>query len=269
VRASDRYRETGSTIPISAFAGGVNIYAYCEGDPIDYADPTGLCGASIGDVFAQLRNGDTWREGLATSGYALGNLFTGGRAFSQYSNRPGFEASRACWGIGAAAAGSAGAVAAWTVAAPIVATNPMYISWAAGTGTSAAGVVGKEALDALEAGPGDGEVPIAYGPSAQGALREFANRFGAKTLSDNPNVDALPIEDLSRQVLDKAAQTGRPVLWDLTHMDDDIAGVINGTNRPNAVTSLELQHKYQNWSRFEPVVTFFRNDAKVGVPWLK
>jgi RHS repeat-associated protein len=153
-----------------AFAGGVNIYAYCDGDPIDYADPTGLCGESIGDVFAQLRNGDTWREGIATSGYALGSLLTLGRAFGEYSNRPGFEASRACWGVGAASLTAAGAVAMAPAVVQAVGSSSLYTSWAAGGGTGAAGVVGKKALDALEEGAGgsssivinvagEGEVP--------------------------------------------------------------------------------------------------------------
>src|SRR5207247_964457 len=113
-------------------------FAYCANRPVSGIDPLGL-DVSFGDIMGQLGNGDTWGQGLATSGYALGNLLSLGHAFGDQAGRPGFGASQVAWGVGLGALATAGALAA----APIVATNPAFINWATGgAGAGGAGVAG-------------------------------------------------------------------------------------------------------------------------------
>ena len=70
-------------------------------------------------------------------------------------------------------------------------------------------------------------------------------------------------EAFSKQTLDAAAASGRPVIFDLTHMQD-IPGVLSGTGRfANTVTGAELRYIQSSWARFQGNVTF------IGglVPW--
>lgn len=115
---------------------GINWYNYCRNNPLMGIDPSGL-DVTVGEIVQQLAYGSTWSEGLATSWYALANLATLGHAYGNQSGRPGFGASQVAWGTGGVALACAGGLAA----APIVASNSLYVAWAAGE-AGAVGTVG-------------------------------------------------------------------------------------------------------------------------------
>lgn len=73
--------------------------------------------------------------------------------------------------------------------------------------------------------------------------------------------------DFSMQTLDSAAESGRPVIFDLTNMQD-IPGVLSGTGQfANTVTGAELRYIQANWATFQGNVTFYSGGAPAGVPW--
>jgi RHS repeat-associated protein len=105
------------------FAGGLNLYSYCSGDPVNSVDPSGLVGVQFGNV--KLAWGDPdliftaggVGMGVATGTAAVGNalsfgLYDGGG----YRSQPGFGASSMIAGVGREAliaAGTAGAGSAY------------------------------------------------------------------------------------------------------------------------------------------------------------
>ncbi len=100
-------------------AGGLNLYAYCENNPLSKVDPDGKDGEFIRALFS----GEVWGKGLMTSGAALGSslsmgLYDGGA----YKNEPGFSQSRTSWDVaqiclsGARGLATAGKKAAETLA---------------------------------------------------------------------------------------------------------------------------------------------------------
>jgi hypothetical protein len=76
----------------------------------------------------------------------------------------------------------------------------------------------------------------------------------------------MTLRQFSLQTLDSAAATGRPVVFDLTHMQD-IPGGLSGSAYPNAYTTMELQHIQSNWNKFSPLVQFMQNGKPVNAPW--
>ena len=118
-----------------------------------------------------------------------------------------------------------------------------------------------------EAAAAEGVRPLVYGPGAGRALRTTAERVGGQTLTDLSKPMEMGWEDFSKQTLDAAAASGRPVIFDLTHMQD-IPGVLSGTGRfANTITGAELRYIQANWARFEGNVTFYNGGVPVGVPW--
>lgn len=105
--------------------------------------------------------------------------------------------------------------------------------------------------------------PLVYGPSAGGELAATAERLGGETLTALEKPMEMGWEAFSKQTLDAAAASGRPVIFDLTHMED-IPGILNGTGRfANTVTGAELRYIQANWARFQGNVTFLGG----AVPW--
>jgi Domain of unknown function (DUF4150) len=114
--------------------------------------------------------------------------------------------------------------------------------------------------------PTDGEKPLVYGPSARGALAARAEEIGGVTLTSIEKPMELSWTQFSLQTLDEAAAAGRPIVFDLTHMQN-IPGVLDGTAFPNAVTSKELRHIKENWSGFRDVVHFCKDGKRAERPW--
>ena len=105
--------------------------------------------------------------------------------------------------------------------------------------------------------------PLVYGPSAGGRLAELAEQLGGDTLTSLPKPPELGWEAFSKQTLDAAAASGRPVIFDLTHVQD-LPGVLSGTGQyANTVTGAELRYIQANWAQFQGNVTFIGG----GVPW--
>ncbi len=91
------------------FDGGINLYAYCYGDPINYIDPGGMDGSPYLVFDAQ----DTLmgvKMGFAALGYAFS--FTLWKPGEEYTSAPGWDASKYCAGVGAGATYAAAALAA-------------------------------------------------------------------------------------------------------------------------------------------------------------
>ena len=111
--------------------------------------------------------------------------------------------------------------------------------------------------------------PIAYGPSADGGLRDFANAHDAINLNDLPGPPDGDWIRYSLSTLDQAKADGRDVLFDLTNMDD-IPGVLAGTGEwADNVTGHELRHIRSNWnSGFSDNVTFYFFGHEASPPWL-
>ena len=112
----------------------------------------------------------------------------------------------------------------------------------------------------------DTQKPLVYGPSARGSLAARAKELGGETLTDMEKPMELGWTEFSLQALDRAAASGRSIIFDLTNMND-VPGVLDGSAYPNAVTSKELKHIKENWSDFEDVVCFCKDGKKVKRPW--
>jgi hypothetical protein len=115
----------------------------------------------------------------------------------------------------------------------------------------------------LQFGPDD----LVYGPAANGELRALADRAGGRLLNDLPKPADSTFREFTIDTLNAASQSGRMVRFDLTHMDD-VAGLLNRTG-PHAdkITSIELRHIRDNWSRFRHMTRFYRNGREVPPPW--
>ena len=69
-------------------------------------------------------------------------------------------------------------------------------------------------------------------------------------------------------MIDKTVASGNKIHFDLTYMQN-IDGVLNGTYKPNAITSTELNYIKNNWIRLKESVKFYLNDMEVKAPWIK
>lgn len=109
---------------------------------------------------------------------------------------------------------------------------------------------------------------ICYGPSANGNLSDvFAPGQGGITLTALEKPVELTFWQFSKEIMERYVSEGGEILFDLSHMDD-IPGVLAGTSRPTATTSLEICYIRDNWGRFSNIVKFFRDGIQVGPPWL-
>jgi hypothetical protein len=111
-----------------------------------------------------------------------------------------------------------------------------------------------------------GETDLVYGPSAKGALRKLVEEAGGRLLTDLPKPPELTFEQFSLQTLDKAAESGNMIRFDLTNMQD-IAGTLNGMGKfADTVTGAELRHIQLGWGTFQNVVKFYFRGAEVPPP---
>ena len=96
------------------YLGGMDLYAYCDGNPVGALDPLGLWTVTIpgldGNPFLQFNSGEAGYA-FKTSVAALGSAATGFLTFGlwswdggQWKNQPGFQGSKTSWDVAATAA---------------------------------------------------------------------------------------------------------------------------------------------------------------------
>lgn len=108
---------------------------------------------------------------------------------------------------------------------------------------------------------------LVYGPSARGELRALAQRLGAQTLNDLPKPVGLGWVEFSLLTLDRVAEAGGTVIFDLTHMDG-IADVLSGIGPfAQTITGVELRYVRDNWPRFKAIVQFYEQGVRRAAPW--
>jgi RHS repeat-associated protein len=216
------------------FAGGLNLYAYCDNDPVDMVDPDGLGGVWIGGV--HLGDDHPWlvfdapglAAGLGTGVAAVGSagtfgLWDGGDAQCQ----PGFGVSRGLaafgrdillWEAGASLLGRAAPLLA-RIPRPALRLRPGFarIPGLGGRGIRAIGTEGEEAVSQAigvprNVGPGRATVP-GTGP---GGFRvpDFspAATIAARgTVVEVKNVQVLKITQQLRDLIAYARSRGVPL----------------------------------------------------------
>ena len=114
-----------------------------------------------------------------------------------------------------------------------------------------------------------GKNDLVYGPTANGALTKLVKRAGGATLNNELSGfrGTVRMENYSKQKLAEAANSGRQVHFDLTHVKD-IKGVLSNTGPfANRVTSQELRFIRDNWRHFKTKPKFYENDIEVAPPW--
>lgn len=113
-----------------------------------------------------------------------------------------------------------------------------------------------------------GENDLVYGPSANGKLRELQEQAGGKLLSDLPKPPGTTFEAFTKSTLNEAAQTGKQVHFDLTHVEE-VENVLKGEGKfANKITSVELRHIRDNWENFAVKPKFYSGGSEIGPPWL-
>jgi RHS repeat-associated protein len=209
----------------SGMAGGVNLFGYAAGDPLDFIDADGQNPAAVA--------------------VAVGVVLLGGGMVQSSDDYPGVAAYGAVVGTGAALAASGLGSALGRAVSSV---------W----GRVAVGALGTK-QDAVCEGVEDASAavrPLVYGPSAGGKLAELAEKLGGETLTQMEKPVEMSFRQFSIQTLNEAAASGRPIVFDLTNMQE-IPGVLDGTSQyAGTVTAMELRHIQANWSSFEPVVKF-------------
>jgi RHS repeat-associated protein len=114
-----------------------------------------------------------------------------------------------------------------------------------------------------------GRNDLVYGPSARGYLRALQQEAGGVLLDDLPKPPELSWEEFTVKTMNEAAETGRNIRFDLTHMED-LEGVLNNQGPwKNTVTAVELRYLKANWARFSKVAHFYVNGVEVKPPWVK
>ncbi len=155
-------------------------------------------------------------------------------------------------------------------APPEVRSTLQYQFWHAAGPIAVTGPIGEvetvvEEAETVLAEAAEGAGPLVYGPSAGGRLAATAEQLGGETLTSLPKPAELGWEAFSKQTLDAAAASGRPVIFDLTNVQD-LPGVLSGTGQyANTVTGAELRYIQANWARFKGNVTFIGGATEV--PW--
>ena len=100
-------------------------------------------------------------------------------------------------------------------------------------------------------------------------MRKRANELGGELLTDLPVPEGGVTNwtTFSLSTLDAAAASGRPVVFDLTNMED-VPGVLDGSAHADKVTSKELRHIKDNWDdKFKDNVVFCKDGKRADKPW--
>lgn len=126
-------------------------------------------------------------------------------------------------------------------------------------------ITAEKAGNALKFGKHD----LVYGPSATGKLAALRNKSGGKTLDDLHRGKEVNESWLkySKRVLDSAAETGKQVHFDLTHVKN-VKGVLNSKGpHSESITSSELRYIRDNWEKFKTKPKFYKDGSEVKPPW--
>jgi len=92
--------------------------------------------------------------------------------------------------------------------------------------------------------------------------------MGAETLSQQHKPPDKDWEEFTVTALNAAATTKRPVLFDLTHVED-MDDLLQATGPyASAITSVELRYVHRNWAVFRRVVQFYENGVEREAPWI-
>ncbi len=91
--------------------------------------------------------------------------------------------------------------------------------------------------------------------------------MSGETLSDLHKPPDVKWPEFTVAALEAAFAARRPVLFDLTHVQD-IADVLKGSGRyAAAITTHELRYLRLHWARFRAIVQFYENDEMRQPPW--
>ena len=116
---------------------------------------------------------------------------------------------------------------------------------------------------------------LVYGPSAGGNLRRLQTTAGGRLLTDlgSPNVNE-SFKEFTIRIMEEQIASGGKIKFDLTFVQfrDEIFLDNRPANMPihiyDGVTSVELRHLRDNWSRFQDRATFYYNGLEVEAPWI-
>lgn len=115
-----------------------------------------------------------------------------------------------------------------------------------------------------------GKNDLVYGPAANGALARLAKSAGGRTLNDEMvgRKSTTPVGIFSKQKLAEAANIGRQVHFDLTHIKN-LKGVLNNQGEyAKTYTSQELRYIRDNWRHFKVKPKFYKGGIEIPPPWL-
>jgi hypothetical protein len=92
--------------------------------------------------------------------------------------------------------------------------------------------------------------------------------MGAQTLTDLSKPPAMSWDEFTIVTLDAALISHRPLLFDMTHVQD-LSDLLQSVGRyANTITAIELRHIHQNWAAFEPIVQSYEDGTERSVPWV-
>jgi len=154
-------------------AGGGNLYAYGEGNPMAYIDPFGLCSQSSGWGYAWAMAGaivsgftEGWKAGWEINFNTLSLGLTDSLGWTDSGRHEGtmYDVSRGLAAVGTLALAQAGALAVTEVA------GTALVNWGAG----AAGAAGGAAVAAQRASQSVPTTPLFHGGNLQGGIVQAA-----------------------------------------------------------------------------------------------
>jgi hypothetical protein len=119
----------------------------------------------------------------------------------------------------------------------------------------------------------EGDLVFGTYPNKEPRMTDLVDGTGAKLVTDLPN--PIPgkselsngVRELSTDALDYAAREGKQVHFDLNGLDTQSALTGKGPHA-NSVTSTELRHVRDNFSKFDPKPKFYKDGVEVPPPWL-
>ena len=250
---------------------GLNLYTYCNGNPVMWIDPSGH--SKAGDFFRGLGKAyfDGFRDFFVGQWEFVKGVVTDpvGTYISYASDPwnwlpPGVKMMRdyvtTVGGIWSGIFKGDFEPAAYAMGGNTAAGLEMLVTYGVVKGVS-----GIKNVRPLRFGSND----LVYGPSAGGKLLALQRSAGGKLLTDLPKPANSSWIDFSTNKINATVESGNYIRFDLTHMKD-ISGVLNNTGQyAGKVTAQELRYIQNNWGRLRGGVKFYKNGVEVKAPWEK